>query len=170
MTSINLFNCINAVFKILSRYECDSKPGDSDVGDFMVFWYFIIPNILNRSTISKTCHQHLWSPKSVTNIDVTKKSSSAKSMLVTVFRPTIPSILTLALTPKRCQKNVSNRMFHCFSSRPTINPYAKNDFMQNHFDFREKPEFNPGLPFWISLWSLLDLRMPQESEFSWGVK
>ena len=28
-------------------------------------------NILNRSPTSQTCHQHIWSPTSVTNIDVT---------------------------------------------------------------------------------------------------
>ena len=33
------------------------------VGDFL--------NILNRSPTSQTCHQHIWSPTSVTNIDVT---------------------------------------------------------------------------------------------------
>ena len=33
------------------------------VGDFL--------NVLNRSPTSQTCHQHIWSPTSVTNIDVT---------------------------------------------------------------------------------------------------
>ena len=33
------------------------------VGDFL--------NVLNRSRTSQTCHQHIWSPTSVTNIDVT---------------------------------------------------------------------------------------------------
>ena len=28
-------------------------------------------NVLNRSPISQTCHQHIWSPTSVANIDVT---------------------------------------------------------------------------------------------------
>ena len=62
--------------------------GDSDVGDFMMvtglrFWWqnhyvgdffryvgdFL--NVLNWSPTSQTCHQHIWSPTSVTNIDVT---------------------------------------------------------------------------------------------------
>ena len=30
-----------------------------------------ITNILNRSSTSQTCHQRIWSPTSVTNIDVT---------------------------------------------------------------------------------------------------
>ena len=33
------------------------------VGDFL--------NVLNRSPTSQTCHQHIWSPTSVTNIDLT---------------------------------------------------------------------------------------------------
>ena len=36
------------------------------VGDFL--------NVLNRSPTSQTCHQHTWSPTSVTNIDVTVNS------------------------------------------------------------------------------------------------
>ena len=52
-----------------------------DVGDFMMVtdfrcWWqnhyvgdFI--NVLNRSPTSKTCHQRIWSPTSVTNIDIT---------------------------------------------------------------------------------------------------
>ena len=30
-------------------------------------------NVLNRSPTSQTCHQHIWSPTSVTNIDVTQQ-------------------------------------------------------------------------------------------------
>ena len=30
-----------------------------------------VTNIMNRSPTSQTCHQHIWSPTSVTNIDVT---------------------------------------------------------------------------------------------------
>ena len=33
------------------------------VGDFL--------NVCNRSPTSQICHQHIWSPTSVTNIDVT---------------------------------------------------------------------------------------------------
>ena len=59
------------------------KTGDSDVGDIVMLvtdlrcWWqnhyvgdFL--NVLNRSTTSQTCRQHIWSPTSVTNIDVTK--------------------------------------------------------------------------------------------------
>ena len=37
------------------------------VGDFL--------KVLNRSPTSQTCHQHIWSPTSVTNIDVTENVS-----------------------------------------------------------------------------------------------
>ena len=40
------------------------------VGDFL--------NVLNRSSTSQTCHQHIWSPTSVTNIDVTEFQTSLK--------------------------------------------------------------------------------------------
>ena len=63
--------------------------GDSDVGDFMMVtdfgcWWqnqyvgdFVryvgdFLYVLNRSPTSKTCHQHIWSPTSVTNVDVTE--------------------------------------------------------------------------------------------------
>jgi len=36
------------------------------VGDFF--------SVFNRSPTSQTCHQHIWSPTSVTNIDVTSNS------------------------------------------------------------------------------------------------
>ena len=35
-----------------------------------------VTNILNRSTTSQTCHQLIWSPTSVTNIDVTDNGES----------------------------------------------------------------------------------------------
>ena len=40
---------------------------------FSLCWWFSksFTNILNRSPTSQTCHQHIWSPWSVTNIDVT---------------------------------------------------------------------------------------------------
>ena len=42
---------------------------------FMLCWWFSkciksVTNILNRSAISENCHQQIWSPTSVTNIDV----------------------------------------------------------------------------------------------------
>ena len=44
---------------------------------FSLCWWFSqciksVTNILNRSPISQTCHQHIWSPTSVTNIDATE--------------------------------------------------------------------------------------------------
>ena len=71
--------------------------GDSDVGDIVIlvtlWWWLIsdvggriimlatfplcwwfsrsITSILNRSPNSQTCHQHIWSPTYLTNIDVT---------------------------------------------------------------------------------------------------
>ena len=45
------------------------------VGDF--------PNVLNRSPTTKTCHQHLWSPTSVTNIDVTGFSDNFDDSRIT---------------------------------------------------------------------------------------
>ena len=58
--------------------------GNSDVGDIFMLvtfgWWLIsdvsdriiilVTNILNRSPTSQTCHQHIWSPTSVTNIDL----------------------------------------------------------------------------------------------------
>ena len=43
-------------------------------------WWFSqciksVTNILNRSTTSQTCHQHIWASKFVTKIDVTAFSS-----------------------------------------------------------------------------------------------
>ena len=43
---------------------------------FSLRWWFSqriqsVTNILNRSPTFQTCHQHIWSPISVTNIDVT---------------------------------------------------------------------------------------------------
>ena len=40
------------------------------VGDF-VRYVGDFPNVLNRSSTSQTCHQHIWSPTSVTNINLT---------------------------------------------------------------------------------------------------
>ena len=63
-----------------------AKLGDSDVGDLRCWWqnHYVgdffryvgdFLNVLNRSPTSQTCHQHIWSPTSVTNIDVTEKTS-----------------------------------------------------------------------------------------------
>ena len=46
------------------------------VGDFSLCWWFpqcieLITSILIRSPTSQTCRQHIWSPTSYTNIDVT---------------------------------------------------------------------------------------------------
>ena len=43
---------------------------------FSLCWWFFkciksVTNILKRSSTSQTCHQHIWSPTSATNIDVT---------------------------------------------------------------------------------------------------
>ena len=45
---------------------------------FSLCWWFsqcikLVINILNRSSTSQACPQHVWSPTSVTNIDVTMK-------------------------------------------------------------------------------------------------
>ena len=42
----------------------------NNVGDFLRYVGDILTNILNRSPTSQTCQQHIWSPTSVTNIDV----------------------------------------------------------------------------------------------------
>ena len=46
---------------------------------FSLCWWFSqciksVTNILNWSPTSHTCHQHIWSPTSVTNIDVTNSN------------------------------------------------------------------------------------------------
>ena len=72
--------------------------GDSDVGDFMMvtdfrcwwhnhyvddFFRYVddFLNVLNRSLTSQTCHQHIWSPTSVTNIDVTVPRYDIRSVI-----------------------------------------------------------------------------------------
>ena len=45
---------------------------DRYVGDFFRYAGDFL-NVLNRSPTSQTCHQHIWSPTSVINIDVTVK-------------------------------------------------------------------------------------------------
>ena len=66
--------------------------GDSDVGDIMwiimLATFFVMLVIFSMYLIG---HQHLkhvtiWSPKSVTNIDVTVNLNVATSMLVTYVR------------------------------------------------------------------------------------
>ena len=46
------------------------------VGDFL--------NILNRSLTSQTCHQHIWSPTSITNIDVTIYCKASCPMITSI--------------------------------------------------------------------------------------
>ena len=48
---------------------------------FSLCWWFSqciksVTNILNRSPTSQTCHQNIWSPTSVTNIDVTSRNGT----------------------------------------------------------------------------------------------
>ena len=43
-----------------------------DVGDLFRYYGDFL-NVLNRSPTSQTCHQHILSPISVTNIDVTSR-------------------------------------------------------------------------------------------------
>ena len=84
----------------------DCKIGDSDFGDIVMLvtlwiinydgdWFHMLVaeslcwrlfcyvgdflNVLNGSPTSQTCHQHIWSPTSVTNIDVTVKSDPGNS-------------------------------------------------------------------------------------------
>ena len=52
---------------------------------FLLCWWFSqyiksVTNILNRSPTSQTCHKHIWSPTSVTNIDVTLMMSPTHPM------------------------------------------------------------------------------------------
>ena len=54
---------------------------------FSLYWWFSqciksVTNILNRSPTSQTCDQHIWSPMSVTNIDVTHNATSFFSNMV----------------------------------------------------------------------------------------
>ena len=59
-----------------------SKYSDSDVDD----WYLmLVPNSRcwwrDLSPTSKYCHQHIWSPTFVTNLDVTRGNTSFASVL-----------------------------------------------------------------------------------------
>ena len=87
---------VDAGLVAISRYPTIMTMGDSDIGDIVMlvtlwwwliweslcwrlfslcWWFFLciksITNIPNRSPTSQNCHQHIWSPTSVTNIDVT---------------------------------------------------------------------------------------------------
>ena len=42
-----------------------------------------VTNILNRSPTSQTCHQHIWSPTSDTNIDLTDSESLIENSMLT---------------------------------------------------------------------------------------
>ena len=44
-------------------------------------WFKSVTNILNRSSASQTCRQHVWSPTSITKIDVTSLSPQNFSVL-----------------------------------------------------------------------------------------
>ena len=60
------WHCHVGDFNMVTDLRCwwqNHYVGDSLCGDFL--------NVLNRSPTSQTCHQHIWSPTSVTNIDVT---------------------------------------------------------------------------------------------------
>ena len=43
--------------------------------------FFVMLVIFSMYPTSQTCHQHIWSPKSVTNIDVASADESAKSTI-----------------------------------------------------------------------------------------
>ena len=71
---------------------------------FSLCWWFSlciksVTNILNRSPTSQTCHQHIWSPTSVTNIDVTLCLNQA----VTFWQP--PSWIKWSKQYNRCNSN-----------------------------------------------------------------
>ena len=51
----------------------------------------LVPNILNRSSTAETCHRHIWSQTSVTNIDVTINLS--KKYLSTTRKMTYEKLL-----------------------------------------------------------------------------
>ena len=74
------------------HHHSKGKFGDSDVGDFFSYVGDFL-NVLNRSPTSQTCHQHIWSLTSVTNIDVTVKinispeDSSLSFKNITLDRP-----------------------------------------------------------------------------------
>ena len=62
---------------------CQHHVGDffRYVGDFL--------NVLNRSPTSQTCHQHIWSPTSVTNIDVTPGTRTFRGLEESVKSATL---------------------------------------------------------------------------------
>ena len=59
------------------------------VGDFL--------NVLNQPPTSQTCHQHIWSPTSVTNIDVTEFVFCPESGLLIGFLIINPVLKNLAI-------------------------------------------------------------------------
>ena len=69
MTTLSWWPCDDDIFKMLVAESLCWRL-------FSLGWWFSqciksITNILNRSPTSQTCHQRIWSPTSVTNIDVT---------------------------------------------------------------------------------------------------
>ena len=109
------------------------------VGDFF--------NVLNRSPTSQTCHQHIWPPTSVTNIDLTKSTP----------KPT-------ENRPKTNPKSVWNQL------KPTPNPpkvQSKAALRQKHCAHCEKICVNKM--FTVSLFCLLSSTWPDKSLCWWRV-
>ena len=70
------------------QYRDQIKYGDSDVGDLMMMlmphsWYWW----RDLSPASQTRHQHIWSPTSVTNIDVTENIEDSMSFKSFINEP-----------------------------------------------------------------------------------
>ena len=64
------------------------------VGDFL--------NVLIHSPTSQTCHQHIWSPTSVTTIDVTLKFSLIQTISERVAAVATVAIVAAVTGFKRC--------------------------------------------------------------------
>jgi len=93
--------------KIWEKLKCCKILGDSDVDDIavlMTLWWWL----LNRSPTSQTCHEHIWSPTSVNNIDVTKfcRQHHLSKNLTLSWYPTY--ILNLGGSYKKSWKNHEN--------------------------------------------------------------
>ena len=76
---------------------------------FSLCWWFSqciksVTNILNRSPSSQTCHQYIWSPTSVTNIDVTCLSQTVWHSAFTFIQWTFVLIT----------KYIPTNIFHTF--------------------------------------------------------
>ena len=100
---------------------------------FLLCWRFSqciksVTNILNRSPTSQTCHHHVWSQTSVTNIDVTVDHGDRfLTMRYRQYRINTADSVTniMILQPASCKEGDNPRiLFTCLMSVLTKHNYV----------------------------------------------